>query len=191
MNYKYLGTDCWLYSLYLNEKRKNMIKFKLEEGAVLPEYQTKLASGFDVVAHSILKVFKGDTEITGEKLEKVVQGFNERGYIKLRPFERIMFSTGLVLGDIHESLEIQVRSRSGLSLKRGLVVINSPGTIDADYRGICGVILYNSTPFLSKVDKGERIAQFVPTLSCRVSISETEIPTPSERGENGFGSTGK
>ena len=108
-----------------------MIKFKLEEGIELPKFESALASGFDVVAHSIIKVYKGDKEVTGEKLDKVRQSFNDRGYIKLRPFERVLFGTGLTLADINTSLEIQVRPRSGVSLKRGLFVANSPGTIDA------------------------------------------------------------
>ena len=169
-----------------------MIKFKLEEGIELPKFESALASGFDVVAHSIIKVYKGDKEVTGEKLDKVRQSFNDRGYIKLRPFERVLFGTGLTLADINTSLEIQVRPRSGVSLKRGLFVANSPGTIDADYRGACGVIIYNSTPFLNQVDKGERIAQFVPAYCAeRPEITSSEDVNSTERGEGGFGSTGK
>lgn len=169
-----------------------MIKFKLEEGIELPKFESALASGFDVVAHSIIKVYKGDKEVTGEKLDKIRQSFNERGYIKLRPFERVLFGTGLTLADINTSLEIQVRPRSGVSLKRGLFVANSPGTIDADYRGACGVIIYNSTPFLNQVDKGERIAQFVPAyVAERPEITSSEDVSSTERGEGGFGSSGK
>lgn len=168
-----------------------MIKFKLEEGIELPKFESALASGFDVVAHSIIKVYKGDKEVTGEKLDKVRQSFNDRGYIKLRPFERVLFGTGLTLADINTSLEIQVRPRSGVSLKRGLFVANSPGTIDADYRGACGVIIYNSTPFLNQVDKGERIAQFVPAyVAERPEITSSEDISSTERGGSGFGSTG-
>ena len=168
-----------------------MIKFKLEEGIELPKFESALASGFDVIAHSIIKVYKGDKEVTGEKLDKVRQSFNDRGYIKLRPFERVLFGTGLTLADINTSLEIQVRPRSGVSLKRGLFVANSPGTIDADYRGACGVIIYNSTPFLNQVDKGERIAQFVPAyVAERPEITSSEDVSSTERGSFGFGSTG-
>ena len=168
-----------------------MIKFKLEEGIELPKFESALASGFDVVAHSIIKVYKGDKEVTGEKLDKVRQSFNDRGYIKLRPFERVLFGTGLTLADINTSLEIQVRPRSGVSLKRGLFVANSPGTIDADFRGQCGVIIYNSTPFLNQVDKGERIAQFVPAyVAERPEITSSEDISSTERGGSGFGSTG-
>lgn len=167
-----------------------MIKFKVEEGVNLPKYETELASGFDVTAQTILKAYKGDTEITGEKLEKMQQGFNDRGYIKLRPFERVLFGTGLTLADMFNTLEIQVRARSSVALKRGLLIANAPGTIDADYRGACGVIIYNSTPFLNKVEKNERIAQFVPSTVVR-HTPEVQIEiTETERGEAGFGSTG-
>ena len=169
-----------------------MIKFKLEKGIDLPKFESALASGFDVVAHSIIKVYKGDKEVTGEKLDKIRQSFNDRGYIKLRPFERVLFGTGLTLADINTSLEIQVRPRSGVSLKRGLFVANSPGTIDADFRGSCGVIIYNSTPFLNQIDKGERIAQFVPAyVAERPEITSSEDVSSTERGEGGFGSSGK
>ena len=167
-----------------------MIKFKLEEGVELPKYESALASGFDVVAHSIIKVFKGDKEVTGEKLDKVRQSFNDRGHIKLRPFERVLFGTGLTLADINTSLEIQVRARSGVALKRGLLVANSPGTIDSDYRGPVGIIIYNSTPFLNKVEKGERIAQLVPAKTAKPVILESDFIADTERGEGGFGSTG-
>lgn len=108
-----------------------MISLKLEEGVELPKYGSELASGADIKAHSILKVFKGDVEKPEEEVEKVRQNFNERGYIKLRGFERILFGTGITVADMPQDVELQVRSRSGVSLKRGLVVANQPGTIDA------------------------------------------------------------
>ena len=168
-----------------------MVKFKVQEGVELPKYESNLAAGFDVTAQSIVKAFKGDTEVTGDKLEKIKQGFVERGYIKIRPFERIMFDTGLTVADMSENIELQVRSRSGVSLKRGLFVANQPGTIDPDYRGVVGVIIYNSTPFLNKVEKGERIAQIVASEFVRVDISSTDEISTTNRGSDGFGSTGK
>ena len=168
-----------------------MVKFKVQEGVELPKYESNLAAGFDVTAQSIVKAFKGDTEVTGDKLEKIKQGFVERGYIKIRPFERIMFDTGLTVADMSENIELQVRSRSGVSLKRGLFVANQPGTIDPDYRGVVGVIIYNSTPFLNKVEKGERIAQIVASEFVRVDISSIDEISTTNRGSDGFGSTGK
>lgn len=170
-----------------------MIKFKLKEGVDLPKYESKQAVGLDVVANSIIKAFKGDTEIVGEKLEKVRTGFEERGYIKLRPFERILFGTG-VFAELPDNIELQVRSRSGMALKKGLFVANQPGTIDPDYRGEIGVIIYNSTPFLNKVEKGDRIAQVVPKEIIRPTayqVTEEEFDSNTERGEGGFGSTGR
>lgn len=170
------------------------IQFLVEKGAEMPEYKTTLASGMDVTAFKILKVFRGDREIDPENLLKVQKGFEERGYIKLRSLERILFGTGLK-AQIPSELELQVRSRSGISLKRGLSVLNSPGTVDADYTGEIGVILYNSTPFLNQVNKGERIAQLVANEVKRPSLEK--IPEEifnaiqTERNGNGFGSTGE
>lgn len=166
-----------------------MIKFKTE-GVELPHYATIGSSGMDVVANSILKAFKGDQEITGEKLEKMQKGFEERGYIKLRGFERILFGTGLTVADMDNDLEVQVRARSGVALKRGLLVANSPGTVDSDYRGQVGVIIYNSTPFLNKVEKGERIAQLVSMKIAKPVILDSDVIYETERAEGGFGSTG-
>lgn len=168
-----------------------MIKLlKIDKNVEDPKYQTSKSSGFDVRANSILKVYKGNVEVVGEKFTKIVDGFKEVGYIKLRPFERILFGTGLQLADMDESLEIQVRSRSGKTLKQGLIVANQPGTIDADYRGEIGVIIYNSSPFLSKVNVGERIAQLVVNKVERPAIKIVTEISESERGSGGFGSTG-
>jgi len=178
-----------------------MIEFKVERGAEIPKYMTELASGMYVTAFKILKVFRGDREIDPDNLEKVQKGFNERGYIKLRSLERILFGTG-VSAVLPKNMELQVRDRGGISLKKGLSVLNSPGTIDADYTGEIGVIIYNSTPFLNKIEKGERIAQIVPALIYRPEIkTSTAIyvlgvdPYKGEendtgRGSAGFGSTG-
>ena len=167
-----------------------MINFIVEKGAKFPEYATKLASGMDVTAFKILKVFRGDREIDPENLIKVQEGFNERGYIKLRSLERILFGTGLKVS-MEEDMEIQVRSRSGVTLKRGLSVLSSPGTVDADYTGEIGVILYNSTPFLNKVEKGERIAQLVVSKVERPEIHTDAVMKMTERGDGGYGSTGE
>lgn len=170
-----------------------MINFIVEEEVDLPKYGTKRASGMDVTAHKILKVFRGDREIDPENLKKVQQGFEERGYIKLRSLERILFGTG-VKAVLPNNVELQVRPRSGVTLKRGLTVLNSPGTVDEDYTGEIGVIIYNSTPFLNKVEKGERIAQIVPANVLRLPVGRAGIDAISEdeegRGSLGFGSTG-
>lgn len=167
-----------------------MVKFKLDENVKAPEYKTEGAAGMDVTAQKIIAAYKGDEATENDKLENMQKGFLERGYIKLRAFERILFGTGITVADMSPNLEIQVRSRSGLSLKKGIVVINQPGTIDSDYRGEIGVILYNSSPFLVQVDKNERIAQLVVN---QIRITKPEIVSDIEltdRGKDGFGSTG-
>lgn len=176
-----------------------MIKISLKktiEEVEIPSFGSELSSGFDVKAMRILKVFKGDTEVIGEKFEKIQKAFEEKGSIKLRAFERVLFDTGLQVADIKHKIadtmiELQVRSRSGIALKQGLIVANQPGTIDEDYRGTIGVILMNSTPFLSEIKKGERIAQIVPGYVPAYKIDFTEEVTETERGNKGFGSSGK
>lgn len=176
-----------------------MIKISLKktiEEVEIPSFGSELSSGFDVKAMRILKVFKGDTEVIGERFEKIQKAFEEKGSIKLRAFERVLFDTGLQVADIEHKIadtmiELQVRSRSGIALKQGLIVANQPGTIDEDYRGTIGVILMNSTPFLSEIKKGERIAQIVPGYVPAYKIGFTEEVTETERGNKGFGSSGK
>lgn len=176
-----------------------MIKISLKktiEEVEIPSFGSELSSGFDVKAMRILKVFKGDTEVVGERFEKIQKAFEEKGSIKLRAFERVLFDTGLQIADIEHKIadtiiELQVRSRSGIALKQGLIVANQPGTIDEDYRGTIGVILMNSTPFLSEIKKGERIAQIVPGYVPAYKIDFTEEVTETERGNKGFGSSGK
>lgn len=168
-----------------------MISVVLKEGVELPKYETPGSSGLDVKANSILKVYKGDTEVTGEKLEKIKENFIDRGYIKLRGHERILFGIGITIADMPQNVELQVRSRSGVALKRGILVANSPGTIDADYRGEIGIILYNSSPYLNKVEKNERIAQIVPAVVHKEEFGKTSEIIETSRGAGGFGSTGK
>lgn len=167
-----------------------MIKLKLEKGIDLPKYETEGAVGLDVIANSIINVYNGNQAVTENKLKKIKENFDTRGYIKLRAFERVLFGTGITIADMDSNLELQVRSRSGISLKRGLNVFNSPGSVDSDYRGEIGVIMYNSTPFLNQIDKGERVAQIVPQKTVKPVITQCNNITESDRNSNGFGSTG-
>ncbi|MSR84280.1 MAG: dUTP diphosphatase [Candidatus Latescibacteria bacterium] len=102
---------------------------------------------------------------------------------------RSLIPTGLRL-EIPPGYEGQVRPRSGLALKRGLTVLNSPGTIDADYRGEVGVILINLSREAQRIEPGERIAQLVFAPVARAILVEAESLADSERGAGGFGSTG-
>ncbi len=131
----------------------------------LPHYETPLSAGMDVRA---------------DLMEAVT----------LAPMERALIPTGLFV-ELPEGYEMQVRPRSGLAAKHGVTVLNSPGTIDADYRGEVKVILVNlsNTPFV--VEPGERIAQLVVARHERVEWSCSENLSSTERGEGGFGSTGK
>ena len=130
----------------------------------LPRYETELSAGMDVRAFV-------ETPIT------------------LEPLERTLVKTGL-FAELEKGFEIQVRPRSGLALKKGITVLNAPGTIDADYRGEIGVILINLSKENFIISSGDRIAQLVvcrheqPIIKLRESLGKTQ------RGEKGFGSTG-
>ena len=133
------------------------------EGLPLPDYATAHAAGMDVVAAE---------DVT------------------LAPGARHAVATGLSIA-IPEGYEVQVRPRSGLALKHGITCLNTPGTIDADYRGEVKVILANlgSDPFAIK--RGERIAQLVPAVVQRARFEEVEMLDATARGDGGFGSTGR
>jgi len=109
--------------------------------------------------------------------------------IELKPLERCIVGTGLFI-ELPVGIEAQVRSRSGLAAKNGVSVLNSPGTIDADYRGEIGVILVNLSKEDFSIKNGERIAQLVISRHERAVWQEAEKLSITERGEGGFGSTG-
>lgn len=131
----------------------------------LPSYATALSAGMDLRAN----------------LEQP---------ITLAPMQRCLVPTGLFMA-LPAGYEAQIRPRSGLALKKGITVLNSPGTIDADYRGEIGIILVNlsSEPFL--IEDGERIAQMVITRHEQASWQEVKLLEDTERGAGGFGHTGK
>lgn len=145
-------------------KNKVIVTIVLEEGAELPFYASELAAGADVRAFI-------EADIT------------------LLPGEVKAVPTGIRLG-IAEGFEVQVRSRSGLALKNQVVVLNSPGTIDADYRGQLQVILMNlgKEPFV--ITSGMRIAQIVVAPSYQAEFVVEESLTATGRGDGGFGHTG-
>lgn len=118
---------------------------------------------------------------------------NNEKTIEIEPGHRVLIPTGLYF-EVPAGFELQIRSRSGLALKNGIMVLNSPGTVDSGYRGEIGVILYNTdkiTPFY--VHKGDRIAQGVITAvqtMNKTKFVKTDSLSSSERGSGGFGSTG-
>ena len=109
--------------------------------------------------------------------------------IRLKPLERTIVKTGIFM-ELPIGYEAQVRPRSGLAFKKGITVLNSPGTIDADYRGEVGVILVNLSSEEFVIEDGERIAQMVITKHEQAKWVEVEILDASQRGAGGFGSTG-
>ena len=131
----------------------------------LPKYETLLSAGMDLRAY----------------LENP---------IVLKPLQRTLVKTGLFIS-LKPGYEAQVRPRSGLALKKGISVLNSPGTIDADYRGEIGVILINLSDSEFKIDSGDRIAQMVIAKHETVSWKSVDKLDDSLRGDKGFGSTGK
>ncbi len=130
----------------------------------LPEYETSQSAGMDL---------RADLEET----------------VLLDPGGRTLIPTGLYI-EIPVGYEAQVRPRSGLALKRGLTVLNAPGTIDADYRGELGVILVNLSQEVQTVEPGERIAQLLFAPVTRGQLVEVDVLSETERGRGGFGSTG-
>ena len=110
--------------------------------------------------------------------------------ITLQPLERAIVKTGLFIA-LPIGFEAQVRPRSGLAAKKGITVLNSPGTVDADYRGEIGVILVNLSNEEFVINDGERIAQLIIAKHERVNWQEVDVLSETERGAGGFGITGK
>jgi dUTP pyrophosphatase len=136
------------------------------EGLPLPSYQSKHAAGLDLVA-----------AVPREQPVKLLAG------------ARALVPTGFVL-ELPPGYEGQVRPRSGLAFKHGLTVLNSPGTIDADYRGEIMVLLVNLGSETFRVQRGDRIAQLVIAPVASVEVVAVEALAETERGQGGFGSTG-
>lgn len=130
----------------------------------LPAYQSQGSAGLDLMAALELPVM-------------------------LAPLQRMLILTGLQIA-LPEGFEAQIRPRSGLALKNGITVLNSPGTIDADYRGEIGVILINLGAEPVEITRGMRIAQMVIALVSVATLRQVETLPQTLRGQNGFGSTG-
>lgn len=141
------------------------VKVVNRSGEALPAYQTPLSAGMDLRA-----------DVT----EPVV----------LQPGQRALVPTGLHI-ELPAGYEAQIRPRSGLALKHGVTVLNSPGTIDADYRGEIQVLLVNLSDLPFEIQRGERIAQMVVSRHERVQWVEVSALSDTERGAGGFGHTGR
>ena len=131
----------------------------------LPEYATSGSAGMDLRA-------------------------NNQEVIVLEPLQRILVPTGLYI-ELPHSFESQIRPRSGLAIKQGITCLNSPGTIDADYRGEIKVILINLSQDSQVIYPGDRIAQMVVQQVAQVQWQQVEVLTATSRNEGGFGHTGK
>lgn len=140
------------------------IKLINKSSHAAPEYKTQGSSGMDIRA-------------------------NLKSPVLLHPQEHALIPTGLFL-EMPNNLEAQIRPRSGLALKKGVTVLNTPGTIDSDYRGEIGVILINHSKNICKIEDGDRIAQLVVMAVQKTNWSEQDSLTKTERGSGGFGSTG-
>ncbi len=130
----------------------------------LPEYETIASAGMDLRANLVAAV-------------------------TLKPLERTIIKTGLFI-ELPIGIEAQVRPRSGLAAKKGITVLNAPGTVDADYRGEIGVILVNLSNEDFTIENGERVAQLVIAKHERAAWQQVDILGETERGAGGFGSTG-
>jgi len=140
------------------------IKITLKEGAILPEYKTNGSAGADVTA------------LVDEP-------------IVIKPTERALIPTGIFM-EIPEDYEVQVRPRSGLAIQHGITLLNSPGTIDSDYRGELKLILINHGNENFTVTNGMRMAQIIMTSVTRAQFELSNKLDPTERNEGGFGHTG-
>ena len=141
-------------------------RFPHSDGLPLPHYQSALAAGLDLVA-----AVAADAPVV------------------IAPGERALIPTGIAIA-LPPGYEAQVRPRSGLALRHGITVLNSPGTIDADYRGEIQVILVNLGRESFTVERGARVAQMVVAATMRVDICEVTSLDETTRGVRGFGSTG-
>jgi dUTP pyrophosphatase len=130
----------------------------------LPAYETMHAAGMDL---------RADLETT----------------ITLKPFERKLVPTGLHI-ELPEGFEAQIRPRSGLAFKHGISIVNSPGTIDADYRGEIKVLLINLSDQVFEINTGDRIAQMIVAKHEKVNWEEVEVLNETSRGVGGYGHTG-
>ncbi len=144
----------------------NIIRLPHGEGLELPSYETQDAAGMDLRA-----------------------AVPENEPIVLKVGKRVLVPTGLVM-EIPKGHEGQIRPRSGLAYKNGITCLNTPGTIDADYRGEVMVLLINHGEKTFKIERGMRIAQMVIAPVTQVEISEGSLASETERGSGGFGSTG-
>lgn len=167
---------------------KVFIKIVNNSGFEVPEYATPLSSGMDVRAvinYNRIKELNKVNPYAHTNTEVL-----ETKEIVIGAHSRIIIPTGLFV-EIPEGYEIQVRPRSGMAIKQGITVLNTPGTIDADYRGEIGVILFNTNDWPIPIAHGDKIAQLVVSKVEKAHFVPVKDLVKTVRGEGGFGHTGK
>jgi len=152
---------------------------KMYDDVVVPQYAKEGDAGMDIRAY-----------ITEDSCKDKTCFYPTGGYILIASGGRQIIPTGIKVA-IPQGYEIQVRPRSGMAFKEGITVLNTPGTIDAGYRGEIGVILYNTNSEAVKIEHGERIAQLVLNKVPQIKWEEVEELSETSRGDGGFGSTGE
>jgi len=172
-------------NMYMNIQNALKVKVVNKSKFALPIYQTEGSSGVDVKCDlsrlDINKLFDAYTSLnTNQDIKEII----------IKPEGRCLLPTGLFVS-IPRGYEIQVRPRSGLALKQGITVLNSPGTIDSDFTGEIGIILTNQSDKLAKIVDGDRIAQLVLTKCESIDWELVDSLDETERGDGGFGHTGK
>lgn len=159
-----------------------MIKVEVINGSQneLPKYETEGAAGMDV---------RAELSLINEKTILKDAYLNDEGNLVIKPLGRAQIPTGLKVA-IPNGYEIQVRSRSGLAIKKGLIIANSVGCVDSDFRGGICVLVLNCSNEDIIIPKGERIAQLILSPVEQIFWKSVEVLSETERGEGGFGHTG-
>lgn len=159
----------------------------LFEDAKIPTRSTQYSAGYDVYAYKVEQLYSLNSSGEEEKITDYDFKLNNEELVLL-PGDRALINTGNK-ATVDNDWEIQVRPRSGNALKKGLTVLNSPGTIDGDYRGFIGVIVINTSHVSQVIKFGDAIAQIVPKKAEYLEIEVVKDLDNTERGTQGFGST--
>lgn len=154
------------------------VRIIAKNGALIPEYATENSAGFDLRVTKVINPFY-----------TAADNIDEKGFI-IPPMCRVLVGTDLFI-ELPAGKEMDIRPRSGLVMKEGITVLNSPGTIDADYRGEIGIILYNSDHHYKRIAFGDRVAQGVIIDACQAVFVSVDKLSETDRGTGGFGSSGK
>ncbi len=160
------------------------VKIKVEKaiGTTIPKYHTPYSSGLDLHANLMLEPIIAENSTIRKNGDEPIS-------VILYPNGRALIKTGLRV-EIPRGLEMQIRPRSGIALNSGITLINSPGTIDSDYRGYIGIIVHNTSAHPFEIKHGDRIAQAVLCPVMQIEWEEGNL-SETNRGEGGFGHTGK